>query len=252
MRFRDKAALVTGGANGIGQATAIDLAREGAAVAILGLKPADATVQAIEAAGGRAVAIAGDVGDPATPQAAVDRAVAAFGRLDILVNNAGVSSITPFLDLKLDEYERTMRINVTAPLLLGQAAARVMLERGWGRIVNIASISGQRAGWQRTAYGTSKAAIIQLTRQMAMELGRRGITVNAVGPGPIDTELARANHTQGTRDSYNRMIPLGRFGSVDDIAGAVLYLASEQAAYVNGHVLNVDGGYIAAGMKYGN
>jgi len=252
MRFEKRTAIVTGGANGIGQATAIGLAKEGAAVVLVDLKPADATVQAIEQAGGRVLALAGDVSDPAVPARAVDKAVESFGGLDILVNNAGVSSMKAFLDLGLEEYERTMRINVTAPLLFGQAAARVMAKQNYGRIVNIASISGQRAGWQRTAYGTSKGAIIQLTRQMAMELGQYGITCNAIGPGPIDTELARANHTEGTRQAYNAMIPLGRYGTVDDIANAVLFLASQRASYVNGHILNVDGGYIAAGMKFGD
>jgi len=250
MRFRDKAAIVTGAANGIGRAIAIGLAREGAAVTMVDRKPADATLRAIEEAGGRALSIGGDVADPAMPARAVDETVKAFGRIDILVNNAGVGSIAGFFELTPEEYERIMRINVTAPLFFGQAAARAM--RSGGRIVNIASISGQRTGWRRTAYGVSKAAIIHLTRQMAVELGPLGVTCNAIGPGPIETELAQANISASNRAAYNAMIPLGRFGSVDEIAYAALFLCSDAAGYVNGHVLNVDGGYLAAGIKYGN
>ena len=251
-RFRDRAAIVTGAANGIGRAIAIGLAREGAAVTMVDRKPADATRRAIEAAGGRALTLDGDVTEAGMPARAVEETLRAFGRLDILVNNAGVGSIGSFLDLTPEEYERTMRVNVTAPLFFGQAAARAMAARGGGRIVNIASISGQRAGWRRTAYGTSKAAIIHLTRQMAVELGPLGVTCNAIGPGPIETELAQGAISAANRSAYNAMIPLGRFGEVEEVAYAALFLCSDAASYVTGHVLNVDGGYIAAGIKYGN
>jgi NAD(P)-dependent dehydrogenase (short-subunit alcohol dehydrogenase family) len=127
-----------------------------------------------------------------------------------------------------------------------------MVKRGWGRIVNTASISGQRAGWARTAYGTSKAGLIHLTRQMAMELAPHGITANAVGPGPVETEMTRKALTPEMREAYYAAIPAGRFGQSEETAAAVAFLASEQAGYINGHCLNVDGGFVAAGLKFDN
>jgi NAD(P)-dependent dehydrogenase (short-subunit alcohol dehydrogenase family) len=157
-----------------------------------------------------------------------------------------------FLELERAVFERVMAVNVSGALFCGQAAARDMATRHWGRIINVASISGQRAGLGRTAYGTSKAAVIQLTRQMAMELGALGITANAIAPGPVDTAAARAGHTPETREVYLRMIPVGRYGETGEMAAAALYLASEDAAYVNGHVLDVDGGFMAAGITFGD
>lgn len=244
-----RAALVTGAGAGIGLAIARRLAEAGAGVALLDLRGAAEAAALIAAEGGRAIAIAGDVSRDADAAGAVARAREEFGRLDILVNNAGIASLRPFLETTPEEFRRTLDVNVTGAFLLSQAAARIMMAQGGGRIVNIASISGQRAGAGRTAYGTSKAALIQLTRQMALELAAHAITVNAVAPGPVETEMAKLMHDRKTREGYLRMVPLGRYGTPEEIAEAVLFLASDRAGYITGHVLDVDGGFMASGIR---
>jgi NAD(P)-dependent dehydrogenase (short-subunit alcohol dehydrogenase family) len=246
--LQGKAAIVTGGAAGIGRAIAERVAAAGAAVAVADVKGADEATAAIHASGHKAIAIAADIAKEADCARLVAEAAASLGRVDILVNNAGVGIQRPFLDLALEEYERVMRINVTGALLCGQHAARRMIAQGaGGRIVNIASISGQRASVARTAYGTSKAALIQLTRHMALDLAPHGITVNAIAPGPIETEMAKG-HPPEQRAAFLRMIPLHRYGTPAEIAAAALFLASEGAGYITGHVLDVDGGFMAAGL----
>jgi 3-oxoacyl-[acyl-carrier protein] reductase len=156
----------------------------------------------------------------------------------------------PFLTTTLDEWEKQLRVNLTGTFLCAQTAARVMVRQGRGQIVNVASISGQRGGQGRAAYGSAKAGVILLTRVMAVELAPLGVRVNAIAPGPVDTEQSRGTHTEATRRAYRERIPTGRYGAREEIASAALFLVSDESSFVAGHVLNVDGGFGAAGLMF--
>jgi NAD(P)-dependent dehydrogenase (short-subunit alcohol dehydrogenase family) len=178
----------------------------------------------------------------------VNVVTAEHGPPDILVNNAGISAMIRAEECSLEQWQAMVNVNVTAPMLLMQHALSHMKQKGWGRIVNIASISGIRAGTGRMPYGTSKAALIAMSRQFAIEAAPWGITVNSIAPGPVDTPLARANHSAETRDTYKEMVPMRRYGTPDEVADAIVFLASEQASYITGQTLAVDGGFVAAGI----
>jgi NAD(P)-dependent dehydrogenase (short-subunit alcohol dehydrogenase family) len=244
-------ALVTGGAAGIGQAISNRLAKDGMRVLVadVNLAAAAETAEAIRSAGSTAQPIAFDAGDADSIAAMFAVIEEDFRGCDVLVNNAGIAKTFPFLDFPLDNWSATINVNVTGAMLCSQHAARSMKRKGWGRIVNITSVSGVRASGGRTAYGTSKAALAGLTRQMAVELAPYGITANAVAPGPVDTPLALKSHSQVVRDQYVASIPMARYGTPAEIAGAVAFLASRDSSYVTGHVLAVDGGYLAAGLR---
>jgi 3-oxoacyl-[acyl-carrier protein] reductase len=248
--FDGKVAIVTGAAGGLGLAIAGRLASDGAAVVLadLDLAGAETACENLAARGGRVLAQRTDVSDAKDVTALVARTREKFGRLDIMISNAGIGGTHPFLDQPLEHWNRVLAVNLTGVFLCGQAAARTMVAQGAGRIVNVASISGVRAGSGRTAYGTAKAGVIQLTRQMALELGPLGINVNAVAPGPVETALTLRDHTAETRAAYNALVPLERYGTPQEIAAAVAFLASGEASYVNGQTLFVDGGFTAAGM----
>ena len=251
MRFAGKSALVTGAARGIGKAIAQRLASEGASVIIGDIDEAAAirTAGDIAAGGGKAVACMLDVTKPATAAAAVDLACERCGRLDILVNNAGITTRAAFLDMTLDAWESILRVNLTGAMVCSQAAARSMVAAGGGGcIVNIASISGQRGGSGRAAYGASKAGLINLTSVMAVELGQHGIRVNAIAPGPTDGEQVHANSAQ-RQATFSRMA-IARAATTSEIAAAAAFLASDDAGMITGHVLNVDGGFNTAGIIY--
>jgi 3-oxoacyl-[acyl-carrier protein] reductase len=250
MRLANRVAIVTGAAGGIGEAIAHIFADNGATVLVADLNGDGVaeTAEAIKAKGAAASFLKVDVTDHAAAAAMVAETLARHGQVDILANVAGVGHFGHFNDLTPEEFDRVMRINVNGTFYCAQAAAREMVKRKYGRIINIASIAGERAGEHRPAYGTSKAAVIGLTRQAARDLGADGITVNAIGPGPVDTPLTRKIHTDNTRANYLKVIPAGRYGTVDEMADAALFLAGEAAGYVNGHILFVDGGYVSAGV----
>jgi meso-butanediol dehydrogenase / (S,S)-butanediol dehydrogenase / diacetyl reductase len=247
-------AFVTGAARGIGLAIARWFFHQGYRVAVIDndaptLTATEATLRTeLGEQGGDLLVIHGDVSDPAQVASAVQRIATTFGRLDALVNNAGVASFKPIGETTFDEWRWVMATNLDGPFLCVQACAPLMLQSGGGAVVNIASISGLRASTLRVAYGTSKAALIHLTRQQAVEYGNAGIRVNAIAPGPVETEMAKKVHTPAIRADYHDTIPLARYGSLEEIANAVGFLCSPQASYINGQVLAVDGGFDAAGV----
>ena len=247
-----RVAVITGGAMGIGGASAHHLATSGHHVIIADRDrtAADQTVAALRAQGHQADAVTMDVSLPASIESGFKEIETLAGRCDILVNSAGVATVASFIDFKLEEFQRTMNINVTGTLLCSQHAARLMVKNQWGRIINIASVAGMRAvGKGRTAYGTSKGAVIALTRQMAVELAEHGITANAVCPGPVDTPLTQKLHSAQFRQEYAKAIPMERYGSVDEIAAVVQFLASEPASYITGIAMPVDGGFLSSGAR---
>ena len=196
----------------------------------------------------RVLALHCDVSREDQVHSATEQTVARFGRIDSLVNNAGVAVFKPIGQTRFDEWQAVLATNLNGPFLCTQAIAPVMQKTGGGAVVNIASISGLRASTLRVAYGTSKAALIHLTKQQATELGTVGIRVNAVAPGPVDTEMAKQVHSAAIRADYHDVIPLERYGTVEEIANAIGFLCSPAASYVNGQVLAVDGGFDAAGV----
>lgn len=247
-----RVALVTGAAKGIGATISDRLAQDGIHVLIGDLDLAEATTKAnaLKAAGFAASPLQLDVSKAAAVAAAFDVIDRDFGRCDIVVNNAGIAKTAPFVDFSLESWQAHLDVNVTGTLLCAQHGARRMLKQGWGRIVNIASVAGMRAvGVGRTGYGTSKAAVIGLTRQMAVELAEHGITANAVAPGPVDTPMTRVLHSPEFRKAYTDAIPMARYGTQEEIAAAVAYLVSDGAAYVTGIVIPVDGGFLASGAR---
>lgn len=247
-----RVALITGAAKGIGATIAEQLARDGMRVLIGDIDETQArmTADTLTQNGHAAAALLLDVGSAASIAAAFANIERQWGGCDVLVNNAGIAKTFPFVEFPLESWQAHLDINVTGVLLCAQHGARQMLRKGWGRIINIASVAGMRAvGTGRTGYGTSKAAVIGLTRQMAVELAEHGITANAVAPGPVDTPMTRVLHSPEFRRDYTDAIPANRYGTQEEVAAAVSYLASDGAAYVNGIVIPVDGGFLASGAR---
>ena len=242
-------AVVTGGARGIGRAIAEWFLAHGHCVALLDIDRA--TLAATEAALARpeqVLALGCNVADPAEVDAAAAAVLARWGRVDALVNNAGVAVFKPVLETSFAEWRQVMATNLDGVFLCSQAFGAVMKAQQSGAIVNIASISGLRASTLRVAYGTSKAAIIHLTKQYAVELGNFGVRVNAVCPGPVETEMAKQVHSPAIRADYYDAVPLGRYGTPEEMAELVGFLCSKAASYVNGQALANDGGFDAAGV----
>ena len=240
-------AVVTGGARGIGLAIGQWFLDHGFRIALLDID--EPTLRATETRLNdvdRVLAIHCDVSNPAQVKASIDQVDQRFGRIDALVNNAGVAIFKPILETSFDEWRQVIGTNLEGAFLCTHACAPVMKRGGGGSVVNIASISGLRASTLRVAYGTSKAALIHLTKQYAVELGTVGIRVNAVAPGPVETEMAKLVHSVAIRSDYHDVIPLERYGTPEEIAAAVGFLCTEASSYVNGQVLAVDGGFESA------
>jgi 2-deoxy-D-gluconate 3-dehydrogenase len=246
-RLDGQVALVTGGDKGLGQAMAVALAQAGADVAIVSRSGHnDATRAAIEAAGRRGLALTADLGRPDAAAAVVEQAALALGRIDILVNNAGIIRRAAALETELADFQAVLDVNLVGVWALAQAAGRRMLAQGHGKIINIASLLAFQGGIRVPAYTASKHAVAGLTKALANEWAGHGINVNAIAPGYMATD-----NTQALRDDPERSrqllerIAAGRWGTPDDMAGAVVFLASHASDYVHGHVLVVDGGWMA-------
>jgi len=235
-------ALVTGASRGIGRATAEALARQGAhVVAAARGENARPVADALTAAGLKAEALTLDVTDPAAIEAAIAGIVERHGRLDVVVSNAGITRDQLLLRMKREDWDAVLATNLTAAFLLCQAALKPMLRQRHGRLIAISSVVGQMGNAGQANYAASKAGLIGFCKSVAREVGSRGITVNVVAPGMIETDMTRALG-EASRDAWTEQIPLRRLGSPEDVAHAVCFLASDEASYITGHVLAVNGG----------
>jgi len=244
-----RVAVVTGGASGVGRAIAERLAVAGHAVAVLDLDgaAADAVAEGIGRDGGRAIACRVDVADRASIEAAYEQIRTTLGPIEILVTSAAVSGFTRFQDITADEWDRTLRVNLTGTFHCIQAAIRDMVAGRWGRIVTISSAAGQTASPRQAHYSASKGGVIALTKTLAGEFGRKGITVNTVPPFTVDTPMLRHAQDAGylpATEAIQTMIPAGRLGTADDIAAVCAFLCSEDASYITGQVVAPNGGAV--------
>ena len=242
-------AVVTGGARGIGRAVAERFLAEGYRVALLDIdrKTLLATAKRLHDPD-RVLALVCDVSDHKQVNPAIRQIAKGFGRIDALVNNAGIAIFKPILETSIAEWQHVLAVNLGGAFICTHACAPIMMKSGGGAVVNISSISGLRASTLRVAYGTSKAALIHLTKQYAAELGTVGIRVNCVAPGPVDTAMAKLVHSVAIRQDYYDAIPLNRYGTPEEIAATVFFLCSNEASYINGQTLAADGGFDAVGV----
>ena len=245
MTLSDRVALVTGASQGIGRACALKLAQSGAAVALAarGQEKLQTLADEVAAAGGKADVFPLDVGDEEQIKSTFKAVITQLGKIDILVNNAGITRDQLLMRMKRADWDAVLNTNLTSAYLCTQQAIGSMLKQRWGRIINITSIFGQMGQAGQANYAASKAGLIGLTMAIAREVGSRNITCNGVAPGFIETAM-----TAGLADDFKenavKMIPLGRVGTPEDVANAVAFLASEEASYITGHVLNVNGGML--------
>ncbi len=245
MKLAGRVALVTGASQGIGHACALALAQEGASIAVAARnhEKLDALVAEITSAGGKAAAFVMDVADEEQVKAGIKAALAHFGKIDILVNNAGITRDQLLMRMKRADWDSVLNTNLTSAYLCIQQVIGSMLKQRWGRIINVSSVFGQMGQAGQANYAASKAGLIGLTMAMAREVASRNITCNAVAPGFIETSMT-AVLSEEFKQTAVKQIPLGRVGSPEDVASAVCFLASEQAGYITGHVLNVNGGLL--------
>jgi NAD(P)-dependent dehydrogenase (short-subunit alcohol dehydrogenase family) len=248
MDLKGKVAIVTGARRGIGRGIALTFAKAGAKVVVSDVSQEDCekVVKEIEALGSSGLAVKCDVSQKSAVEALVKAAVEKFGRLDVLVNNAGIISFEPFLEMKEETWDKIIDVNLKSMYLCSQAAAKEMVKQGGGKIVNVASIEAFQAYPMTSAYAASKAGVVGLTKAMALELAPSKINVNAIAPGAIDTPMAAGlNASKEVMEQTISKIPWGRIGKPEDVANAALFLASEEADYVTGATLVVDGGWTA-------
>lgn len=246
MNLTGKVALVTGASRGIGQATAIELAKAGADVVVnfIGNEAvAQETVEKIEALGRKAIKIKANVGDADDVQAMVDEAIATFGHIDILVNNAGITRDGLLIRMKDSDWDEVLNINLKGVYLVTKAVAKLMVKQRAGRIINMTSVSGVTGNVGQANYAAAKAGVIGFTKTCAKELAARGITVNAVAPGFIETAMTDVL-PEKIKEGIAATVPFGRMGQSEEIASVVTFLASDFASYITGQVLNVDGGMV--------
>lgn len=244
MNFSGMTAVVTGGSRGIGRAVCLELAQGGANIVLCyagNEKAAQETLAACEAEGGKAAAVRCDVSDAAQVKVLMDTAAAEFGRIDILVNNAGITRDGLLMTMKEADFDAVLGTNLKGAFLCTKAVSRTMMKQRYGRIVNVSSVVGLRGNAGQVNYAASKAGVVGLTKSAAKELAARGITVNAVAPGFIDTDMTAAL-PENARAALFSSIPLQRLGMAEDVARAVAFLASQQAGYITGQVLAIDGG----------
>jgi 3-oxoacyl-[acyl-carrier protein] reductase len=245
MKLEGRVALVTGASQGIGRACALALARQGASVALAARnqQKLDELAQQIGSAGSKAAAFAMDVAEEEQIKSGIKAALAHFGKIDVLVNNAGITKDQLVMRMKRADWDAVLNTNLTSAYLCAQQVVGSMLKQRWGRIINITSVFGQMGQAGQANYASSKAGLIGLTMALARELASRNITCNAVAPGFIETAMT-AVLSEEFKQNAVKQIPLGRVGTPDDIANAVAFLASEEASYITGHVLNVNGGML--------
>ncbi len=244
MNFTGKTAVITGGSRGIGRAVCLELARGGAHIVFSyagNAAAAEETVSACQALGTQAVAVQGSVADADAVKVLMDTAIETFGSIDILVNNAGITRDSLIMLMKEEDFDAVIDTNLKGAFLCMKAVARIMMKQRRGRIVNLCSVVGLRGNAGQVNYAASKAGVIGMTKSLAKELATRGVTVNAVAPGFIDTDMTAAL-PDAARDALLPTIPMNRLGKAEDVAAAVAYFASDMAGYITGQVLCVDGG----------
>lgn len=244
MTFQDKVVVVTGASRGIGKGIALALAQHGATIVVnyhQSAESAEAVVSEIEALGSKGLAVQADVSTEEGANALIETAIKTFGKIDVLINNAGITRDNVIMLMKTDDFDDVIQTNLRSAWLCSKAAVRSMMRKRYGRIINITSVSGIMGQAGQTNYSASKAGLIGLTKSLAREVGSRNITVNAVAPGFVDTDLTESL-PEDLRKQSEAFIPLGHWGTVEDVAASVVFLASDTAGYITGQVLGVDGG----------